>query len=1029
MVRLGGKSILYLPQDYSPCSLILPTCIRATAQYLAQNVATRGLFRVPGSAKVINALFDYYCYMDHSNAKIASTVRCATLPIHIQYSTHDVASTFKRLLSVLPGGVLGSLSLFDAFIAIHSQLNGEPEYPRTKQTKVRARLIALAIGTVRSQHRRELICAVFGLLSLIGRAAEIAPREDENGRPLPTADLMGYSALGIVFGPLLVGDLLDQYTMKVATPTSGMLLFPLSPPRFRKDRRKSIHIDCKAGGGGGPPTVDRILVANDLTKMLISNWRDVVRQMKSLGTHCRKDASTIDLTEKLGAPAAPQPASDFNIKASKEMDEGHDRLFKSSQAPRHHNEPEIPLHGPRSRRLKVLRRANSQRLSRKMSIATLSPTKEESLGDDESSDRQGRRESVIDRLQKLEKKGDASCGESQERIVSEADPDLRNLDDAAFVGKTSRVPSSYGANGFAETPNMRASQVYLESVPPRESSRHASSYDDTRDSLSKRVVSEHSSSSAPLCSRRRESMALPDTETPQRNLNGKLRSPDQAKDVTGSRKRSEASSTASANTKPPLEGGIRLVQTSPIPAVRVGGLKTDQGQEDFQSGSAIKAFMSRDQGTQCQIMTEPERRYSIDSTPERFYPFTQVSQDARPVTPERSLLGERKGAEKSARQLVLLHGPRLSKSDENLRSQTCITLQSPTTESTEVKELTKTGSVKAMAALFELQPGWRESAARSTDTKAQSPRRRRHSKSDSAWTQRLDPLVDLDPDDWPTNNSDDGDLELKSMPSLGTMVPCPEQPPIAQHLHLVRPPPSPSRVVEGKPSYSGPEEIVPAMPVSRAGSATVLYSQIRKLQRQLNAKTEEASQLGRQLEAQGDSDVGTLSEQLRQAKRDVATWKDRAETAERRIKVFESFTEKLREIRDAIAEAKPHKPRVNGGSLMTGSCDAKGRANGDKTAAAKAIEAMKMIHESRDNLHKNESQSPSPPDAQKPSPGLAKTQDGADSHGEGSITGEKQSCDGSSCACQKPWMDRSSQIWAIAEEFLQMEEERMARET
>ena len=134
------------------------------------------------------------------------------------------------------------------FIAIHSQLNGEPEYPRTKQTKVRARLIALAIGTIKSQYRRELMCAVFGLLSLIGRVAEVSPREDEDGRPLPTADLMGYNALGIVFGPLLIGDLLNQYTMKVVTPSVGMLLFPMSPPKFRKERRKSTHIDIKSPG-------------------------------------------------------------------------------------------------------------------------------------------------------------------------------------------------------------------------------------------------------------------------------------------------------------------------------------------------------------------------------------------------------------------------------------------------------------------------------------------------------------------------------------------------------------------------------------------------------------------------------------------------------------------------------------------------------------------------------------------------------------------------------------------------------------
>lgn len=36
LVRLCGKSKLYLPPEYSPSSLVLPTCFRATAHYLVQ---------------------------------------------------------------------------------------------------------------------------------------------------------------------------------------------------------------------------------------------------------------------------------------------------------------------------------------------------------------------------------------------------------------------------------------------------------------------------------------------------------------------------------------------------------------------------------------------------------------------------------------------------------------------------------------------------------------------------------------------------------------------------------------------------------------------------------------------------------------------------------------------------------------------------------------------------------------------------------------------------------------------------------
>lgn len=297
LVRLCGSSLLYLPTEYAAGSLAVPTCLRATAQYLVQHgesripaarhglnhfaaPSTRGVFRVPGSQNVVAALYNHYGSMDEDGQVVSGTVRCPTLPDHIRCDVHDVASAFKKFLSGLPGGILGSLQLLNAFISIQTQLRGDPELTRTKQSKVRARLIALAIATLRSQYRRELICAVFGLLSMIGRAAEIAPREDDRGRPLPTSDLMGYGPLGIIFGPLLVGDLLEDYTMRIANPQGGLLLLPISPPKSRKERHKK----SKAGEEGTAfnTQVDKIKVANSITEMLITHWRDVVRHMKNL---------------------------------------------------------------------------------------------------------------------------------------------------------------------------------------------------------------------------------------------------------------------------------------------------------------------------------------------------------------------------------------------------------------------------------------------------------------------------------------------------------------------------------------------------------------------------------------------------------------------------------------------------------------------------------------------------------------------------------------------------------------------------
>ncbi|KAJ4313541.1 hypothetical protein N0V84_009359 [Fusarium piperis] len=378
MVRICGKSTLYLPSEYAPSALILPTSIRATAHYLSQNVPTRGIFRIPGSIRVVNTLYDYYCCIEHGNVGITGTVRCPTLPTHVHASVNDVASTFKRLLSVIPGGVLGSLCLFDAFVAINSQLQGDPELTRTKQSRVRARLIALAIATVESQFRRELICAVFGLLSLIGRHAETAPREDESGRPLPTTDLMGYNALGIVFGPLLLGDMLEHYTMKLATPKSGLLVLPLRSPKLHKDRRRGRASEAK---DFRPPTVDKIHIANTIAEMLISNWRDVVRQMKSLDVHRQEE-----LPGPAGRQHEPLPSSRSNFVLSKPQ--GWEKTWSSGheEIPRD-GSPSLatPTPGVSRQRSRSHSSPKSTRLVTRSSVGILSPTVEETSPDDGSS--------------------------------------------------------------------------------------------------------------------------------------------------------------------------------------------------------------------------------------------------------------------------------------------------------------------------------------------------------------------------------------------------------------------------------------------------------------------------------------------------------------------------------------------------------------------------------------------------------------------------------------------------------------------
>lgn len=237
-------------------------------------ITTPGTFRIPGALRVVNEIYEYYC-AERNGDEITGTVRNPNLPSHLQVSVHDVASAFKKFLSGLPGGILGSLSLFDALVAIESQHHGNSDIERNRRDKLRARLIALAVGTVRSQFRRELICAVFGMLCLLGQEAQM----QTSGHGQVASDMMGFNAFGIVFGPLLVGDLLDSYTMKLSAHSSGLVLLPNTPPATRKHRKKS-----SSGTELSPSvlTMNKIRVANDVTEMLITDWLEVVKNMKSL---------------------------------------------------------------------------------------------------------------------------------------------------------------------------------------------------------------------------------------------------------------------------------------------------------------------------------------------------------------------------------------------------------------------------------------------------------------------------------------------------------------------------------------------------------------------------------------------------------------------------------------------------------------------------------------------------------------------------------------------------------------------------
>lgn len=106
----------------------------------------------------------------------------------------------KALLAGLPNGILGSVRLYQILDAIYRAAPVKP---------TQARLITLVIVALTSEMQRELICAVFGLLTgLLQKAENLASQDEYSGNAVrPVAEgLMNADGLARVFGPLLLGS-------------------------------------------------------------------------------------------------------------------------------------------------------------------------------------------------------------------------------------------------------------------------------------------------------------------------------------------------------------------------------------------------------------------------------------------------------------------------------------------------------------------------------------------------------------------------------------------------------------------------------------------------------------------------------------------------------------------------------------------------------------------------------------------------------------------------------------------------------
>ncbi|KAK8857077.1 RhoGAP domain-containing protein [Apiospora arundinis] len=1107
LVRLCGKSTLYLPAEYAPGSLILPTCFRATAQYLIQHADSQGMFRIPGSVRIVNALYDYYL-ADERNEEIATTTRCPNLPTHLNCSVHDVASTFKRFLSGLPGGILGSLSLFDALVAIHSQLHAEPESTKTKDSKLRARLIALAIGTVNSRYRRELICAVFGILCLVGRVAELAPREDAKGRPLPTFDLMGYNSLAIIFGPLLVGDLINFYSTKVADPAAGLVLLPVTPPKSKKQKWTKVPKDQMPS----MPTIDRIHVANDITEMLIVHWREVVRHLRSMsvlhssidplysGSRVRRNLRNSSASETFSMRMPP----DWSTRnASHQLRSRSNASLAASPTPsskvgplkaRMKSDTQMEPLSIRRQRLQTSSSAALHRLPRGQSLNALSPTAEESPLANHNFDDLEEFDPVASSTPKRYKSrigkglGEDEFAKSNEELGLQSRGFLGDPMPGTSVASSSmpasrmqhsktlnEIETSMRNQPFYENPHELDvekrfnSPAMLRGQSEKQRTLGATSRQELTSSRDSKIqLRAPSAGKTPLKYERLPSVEKAATDLPQFPTEGQNFTPEQQiqseekldnmNDAGLTRathptdalqpipsESEEISPLSGVETFPSFHKSVVENPVSPPEQPPSNGKrskkKTEQApgknmSSDKSSPWSLRHFLGRKSPSAGRLNKNPEPltdgapakrsspiarwRELVKNSPtsplatlrekrlfrgagrgsphESAESNESVEKKAVTATPEwkRKLLNKKLEHQKKPptlspdKKLIFEQSPQSSLKRPNL-SPAKGTTGSPAKGA---KNMTNRpvsqrsssrpvgGAVKAMAAMFDSasidspdgpkppltsrsRSDLRSSASfASGHAKTQSPAKSTKpamvpstvTPQTPSKTHKDDPrgvglasgktyrtsvgrknqsTTEQSPQDTPSrfpnislrptgfvfsasreepkaspSKAPHRDREISRPPSLGTMVPPREEPPVAHHLNFARPPSAASSLShlsahppppEGGDNPSIAQEGIPlpateGSPRTRSGNG-LLYAQIRALHRQLQLKNEEVLHLRRQLETRENMDIGTLSERLREARRDCAMWRDRAEAAEKRIAVFEKFAAKARALR------------------------------------------------------------------------------------------------------------------------------------
>lgn len=233
----------------------------------------QGLFVDPGDLETATQTYHYFADQvlsaEKERIRIHMTMRSSRMPSFLDEASEPdmenqssrvlgIASTFKALLAGIPGGILGSMQLYRVLVNIcHGRISSR-SVQRTgsclaglsAEDYAKVRAMSLGILALTSSMQLNLICAVFGLCSLLlhetERMAELERRQRRrsNRRPIASStDKLSSDQLASTLGPLLID--------------AG-----------RSDSPDTFH------------AIQEEIESQRVVALLIGNWRSISRQLR-----------------------------------------------------------------------------------------------------------------------------------------------------------------------------------------------------------------------------------------------------------------------------------------------------------------------------------------------------------------------------------------------------------------------------------------------------------------------------------------------------------------------------------------------------------------------------------------------------------------------------------------------------------------------------------------------------------------------------------------------------------------------------